>query len=112
MLATMCCALRGVAGMSIALRRLPAPGRSVWWLSGAILSGFALPAVLCALLSVASFYPIGSALPDSWGWAVLGNSIGAILAVYSVAAVVAIAGMGYALLAWDWRPAVLALFFV
>jgi hypothetical protein len=89
-------------------RLLPPPGRSAWWLGGAILFGFFLPAVVAAIIMVAGFYPIGSILPRSMFW----SEFGVFLAVLCIGAIVVALVPLYSLLAWSWRPLVLALLFV
>jgi hypothetical protein len=89
-------------------RLLPPPGRSAWWLGGTMLFGFFLPAVGAAVLMVVGFYPIGSSLPRSMFW----SEFGAFVAILCIGAVIVAPMPLYSLLAWSWRPLVLALLFV
>jgi hypothetical protein len=70
--------------------------------------GFVLPAVIAAILMVAGFYPIGSALPRSLFW----SESGAFVAVLCIGCILVVPMPIYSLLAWSWRPLVLGLFFV
>ena len=84
--------------------RLPVPGRSVWWIVGALAVGIALPAVFGVATALVAYYPIGSALPESLLFARTGTVI--LVMFLSVAFVVA--GAVYAVLARSWRPLFLA----
>lgn len=87
--------------------RLPVPGRSVWWLAAAMLGGLAMPSIVAAFLTMAGFYPIGSALPQSWVF----RAIGAMAVAFGMGMVIFATIALYALIAWNWRPLVLAVLF-
>lgn len=73
-----------------------------------MLFGFLLPTVVAAIVMGAGFYPIGSMLPRSMFW----SEFGAFLAVLCIGAIIVAPVPLYSLLAWSWRPLVLAMLFV
>ena len=96
--------------MTIAVRRPPVPGHSVWWLGGAMLGGLAWPPALTALLSLAAYYPVGAALAGPL-MDIVGNTFGSLLAIIALTAPLLLAGAIYSLVAWSWRPLILSLLF-
>jgi hypothetical protein len=89
-------------------RILPPPGRSARWLGGATLSGFLVPALVAAIITLLGFYSVGSMLPRSVLW----SEFGVFMVTLGVGAIIVAAAPIYALLAWSWRPIVLMLLFV
>jgi hypothetical protein len=96
--------------MTIAVRRPPVPGHSVWWLGGAMLGGLVWPPALAALLSLAAYYPVGAALAGPL-MEIVGSSLGFLLAILALSAALLLAGAIYSLVTWSWRPLVLTLLF-
>jgi len=77
-----------------------------WWLGAAAL-GLAVATALTVLIVLGGYYPIGSWLPASG----LLTPLGIFLAIGATAVAAILAAPVYALLAWTWRPIVLAALF-
>jgi len=88
-------------------KKLPPPGSSVWWLAGSNLLGLLLPVTSAALAIVGTYFPVGT-YPV---FAQLLNANIIVLLGVGVSTIVLLGGPLYALLAWSWRPFVLASFF-
>lgn len=81
-------------------RRIPVPGGSLWWLVGAGAAGIVAPAIIGAVTALAAYYPIGSALPRT----ILFSFTGTFFVIPLVATMSVVVGVGYSLVAWNWRP--------
>ena len=96
--------------MTIAVRRPPVPGRSVWWLGGTMFAGLLWPSAMVALLALTAFYPVGAALSEL-PMDIVGNTFGSSLTIIGLTAALLLAGAIYSLVAWSWRPLILSLLF-
>jgi hypothetical protein len=88
-------------------RILPAPSRFGRWLPATIILGLSAPAAIAAAITLAGYYPVGSWLPARPLW----SELGLILGFNAVAVIAVLIGVLYSLLAWNWRPIVLAALF-
>ncbi|HET6156840.1 MAG TPA: hypothetical protein VFE34_00710 [Dongiaceae bacterium] len=89
-------------------RVLPPPGWSRWWILSAILLGLVLPSALAAIVTVGGYYPLGIPFSGSALW----GDLGVAFAILGTGTIILIAAPIYSLLAWSWRPIVLALILV
>jgi hypothetical protein len=87
------------------VRRIPAPGRPLWWLVGASVVGIVAPSLIAAIVALAAYYPIGSFLPRL---PLLMSLIGAALGMIAAAALVLFSGIVVAIVRLNWRPVALA----
>jgi hypothetical protein len=97
--------------MTIHAARLSETGRpALWWFGGAALSGFALPAIMVALVAVIAYLPIGRAL-ESEALEFMANAFGVMIVLIAVGSGVLFAGVINALYARWWRPVIMAVLF-
>jgi MFS family permease len=90
--------------MTDAAQALPVPGRSVWWLAGAIAAGVVIPAAIGAVTALAAYYPVGQVLPAS-SLFILTGTVGLVVLA---AVVMVLAGIFYSIWVGSWRPVVLS----
>jgi hypothetical protein len=88
-------------------RILPPPVRFARWTAAAVASGLLTPVIAVTIITLAAYYPIGSWLPTS----ALLSKLGVILAIVAIAIIILVAGPVFSMLAWSWRPTVLAVIF-
>jgi hypothetical protein len=80
------------------VRKLPVPGRSLWWLVGAGAVGLLVPTMIGIGTALLGYYPVGAML----GVGI--RSTGTFLVIVGIALLIVFAGIAYALLAASWRP--------
>lgn len=85
--------------------RIPVPGRALWWLGGAVAAGVAIPVSIGAITALLAYYPVGSFLPRLFYL----SSVGTMLVIGAIALMVLAVGIGYSILALNWRPLLLAI---
>jgi hypothetical protein len=81
------------------IRRIPVPGRSPWWLVGAIVLGLMTTLAIGAVVAVINYYPMEIGLQELYGPAVFGNA----------AIMVMVAGGAYSIASRSGRPIALSL---
>jgi hypothetical protein len=96
--------------MTIIAAKPSETGRPALWLSGAALSGFALPAITVSLTALIAYFPIGRAL-ESEALEFIASTLGVMIVLLAVASGVLFAGVINALYARWWRPLVMAVLF-
>lgn len=87
------------------ISKIPFPGRALWWLGGAVTAGIDIPVAIGAMTALLAYYPVGSFLPRISLFSVLGS----VLVIGATALVVVALGIGYSILALNWRPLLLAI---
>lgn len=85
--------------------RIPVPGRTLWWLAGAVAAGVAIPVAIGAMIALLAYYPVGSFLPKL---PMLMSLIGTALAIVAAAALLLLCGIGASIVRLNWRPVALA----
>ncbi len=84
--------------------RIAVPGRSLWWLAGAIAAGVAIPVAVGTMAALLGYYPVGSFLPPLS----LFSFIGTVVMTCAIALMVVAVGIWHSVVAWNWRPLALA----
>ena len=84
--------------------RIAVPGRSLWWLAGAIAAGIVTPVAVGTMVALLASYPVGSILPPLS----LLSFIGTVVMTGVIALMVVAVGIWHSVVAWNWRPLFLA----
>lgn len=96
--------------MTVIAAKPSGTGRPAFWLGGAALSGFALPAIMVALTALIAYFPMGRAL-ESEALEFMANAFGLMIVLIAVVSGVLFAGVINALYARWWRPVIMAVLF-